>query len=299
MDSKDFRLLVALHEDGRRNPQELGRRVSLSAPAVRERLRRLEELGILQGYWLSVDPAVFRRKDLLVFFGGECSRNDAMVALEAPDVAWVGWKLDGGLTVKLWPLDVERAIATLTNRLHKPQAGWALGQPSRVDELSPIEWRVIDALIDDPRRPIQALSGATGLSPKTVRKHLEALTRAGAISIAPRLGSLAGAGDLVYHVAVHGSASIHQLRRILGDAVLIHETRHPPLKYLLCRANDLADLTMRTHAAERIPGIDSVRVMQNRKLFVGTGFLRRLTRERIETWKKARLRPRGADRAEK
>jgi Lrp/AsnC family transcriptional regulator, leucine-responsive regulatory protein len=35
----------------------LARRVGLSAPAVRERLQRLEEAGIIRGYRLEVDPA--------------------------------------------------------------------------------------------------------------------------------------------------------------------------------------------------------------------------------------------------
>ena len=41
MDAKDFRLLVALHEDARASYRSLGRRVSLTAPAVRDRLARL------------------------------------------------------------------------------------------------------------------------------------------------------------------------------------------------------------------------------------------------------------------
>ena len=97
MDAKDFRLLVALDENARQSYQALGRKVSLSAPAVRERLRRLEERGILHGYWVSINPAVFGREDLLVSFGGEWSRDEAIRALGGPDVAWVAWKVDGGV----------------------------------------------------------------------------------------------------------------------------------------------------------------------------------------------------------
>jgi Lrp/AsnC family leucine-responsive transcriptional regulator len=35
---------------------ELGRRVGLSSPAVAERVRRLEETGVIQGYRLEIDP---------------------------------------------------------------------------------------------------------------------------------------------------------------------------------------------------------------------------------------------------
>jgi Lrp/AsnC family leucine-responsive transcriptional regulator len=35
---------------------ELGRRVGLSSPAVTERVRRLEEIGVIQGYSLEINP---------------------------------------------------------------------------------------------------------------------------------------------------------------------------------------------------------------------------------------------------
>ncbi len=42
--------------DGRVPFAELGRRVNLSAPAVAERVRRLEQAGVITGYRAQVDP---------------------------------------------------------------------------------------------------------------------------------------------------------------------------------------------------------------------------------------------------
>jgi len=105
VDSKDFRLLVALHENARLSYRSLGQRVSLSAPAVRERLNRLEARGILQGYWLYIDPNALDREDLMVFYRGDWDREDALKALDVEDVAFVAWKLDGSLSVQVWPRD--------------------------------------------------------------------------------------------------------------------------------------------------------------------------------------------------
>ena len=55
-DATDARLVVELQEDARLTHAELGRRVSLSAPAVAERLRRLERTGVIIGYRAEVDP---------------------------------------------------------------------------------------------------------------------------------------------------------------------------------------------------------------------------------------------------
>lgn len=55
LDSVGWQLLVALQEDARLSFAELGRRVSLSLPAVAERVRRLEESGIISGYRAEID----------------------------------------------------------------------------------------------------------------------------------------------------------------------------------------------------------------------------------------------------
>jgi Lrp/AsnC family leucine-responsive transcriptional regulator len=50
-------LIDALQADARLSLAELGRRVGLSAPAVGERLARLEQTGVIRGYHADVDPA--------------------------------------------------------------------------------------------------------------------------------------------------------------------------------------------------------------------------------------------------
>jgi Lrp/AsnC family transcriptional regulator, leucine-responsive regulatory protein len=55
MDSIDRALVSALQDDARLSYAELGRQVGLSAPAVAERMRRLEASGIITGYHASVD----------------------------------------------------------------------------------------------------------------------------------------------------------------------------------------------------------------------------------------------------
>jgi Lrp/AsnC family leucine-responsive transcriptional regulator len=55
-DVVNLRILTELQQNPRLTMSELGRRVGLSAPAVTERVRRLEELGIIQGYRLDINP---------------------------------------------------------------------------------------------------------------------------------------------------------------------------------------------------------------------------------------------------
>jgi len=56
-DAVNLRILTELQRNPRLTMTELGRRVGLSSPAVTERVRRLEEAGIIRGYRLDLDPA--------------------------------------------------------------------------------------------------------------------------------------------------------------------------------------------------------------------------------------------------
>jgi Lrp/AsnC family leucine-responsive transcriptional regulator len=56
LDQTDRRIIGELVEDGRVSFAELGRRVNLSAPAVAERVQRLERRGVITGYRAQIDP---------------------------------------------------------------------------------------------------------------------------------------------------------------------------------------------------------------------------------------------------
>jgi Lrp/AsnC family leucine-responsive transcriptional regulator len=57
MDATNRRLLAELHDNPRITMSALARQVGMSAPAVTERVQRLERAGVITGYRLDVDPA--------------------------------------------------------------------------------------------------------------------------------------------------------------------------------------------------------------------------------------------------
>lgn len=84
LDARDWQLLELLQEDARAGYAELGRHVGLSAPATAERVKRLEDAGVIRGYRADIDPrklgyaieAVIR----LRCDGGVCSRIGQLLA---------------------------------------------------------------------------------------------------------------------------------------------------------------------------------------------------------------------------
>lgn len=58
LDDTDREILRLLLEDGRRSYSEIGDAVSLSGPAVSDRIERLRERGIVRGFTVDVDRSV-------------------------------------------------------------------------------------------------------------------------------------------------------------------------------------------------------------------------------------------------
>src|SRR3954449_5610429 len=56
MDAIDIQIVALMRDNSRRSFQDIGARVSLSAPAVKRRVDRLESSGVINGYTAVVDP---------------------------------------------------------------------------------------------------------------------------------------------------------------------------------------------------------------------------------------------------
>jgi len=59
LDPIDQQIVALLRQNARRSFQDIGTHVSLSAPAIKRRVDRLEQEGVIRGYAASVDPARF------------------------------------------------------------------------------------------------------------------------------------------------------------------------------------------------------------------------------------------------
>ncbi len=56
LDTADVQILVALAVDARTSVADLARMVGLSPPTVSERIRRLEDAGVIEGYTATISP---------------------------------------------------------------------------------------------------------------------------------------------------------------------------------------------------------------------------------------------------
>ncbi|MEJ8309550.1 Lrp/AsnC family transcriptional regulator [Agrobacterium larrymoorei] len=57
VDDTDKRILELLSNDGRISVKDLAQHVGLSAPSTSERIKRLEERGVIRGFTVEIDPS--------------------------------------------------------------------------------------------------------------------------------------------------------------------------------------------------------------------------------------------------
>ena len=92
LDQVDLALISLLQADGRASQEELAREVGLSRPAVHERLRKLEQHGVVQGYTVKVDWGAVGLPILafiLVRTTGRCAHSTAEIAAVAERAAFI------------------------------------------------------------------------------------------------------------------------------------------------------------------------------------------------------------------
>lgn len=56
IDKLNTKILKCLQENARQSNAEIGRQVGISSPAVSERIKKMEDLGIIEGYKALVSP---------------------------------------------------------------------------------------------------------------------------------------------------------------------------------------------------------------------------------------------------
>jgi Lrp/AsnC family transcriptional regulator, leucine-responsive regulatory protein len=90
VDGTDLEIVDLLVRDGRRTLADIGAAVSLSAPAVKRRVARLEELGVITGYTAQIDFSKLGRPieafTELRFSGRTKVADIAGIARELPEV---------------------------------------------------------------------------------------------------------------------------------------------------------------------------------------------------------------------
>jgi Lrp/AsnC family transcriptional regulator, leucine-responsive regulatory protein len=153
LDNVSWKIVEALQHNARLSYAELGRKVGLSTPAAAERVRRLEEAGIITGYHASLDLA----------------------KLGMPIRVLVHLTIHGG------DVQVQRTVAAVKELVEVGRCHRITGAESFILEANVVSIRHLEAFIDK-LSTLGATSTSTVLSSPVQRReyhgaHVEAFNR--------------------------------------------------------------------------------------------------------------------------
>lgn len=159
LDATDLRILDVLQQDARTSNAEIARQIALAPSAVFQRIRKLEESGVIRGYHAHVDPAAIEL-GLLAFVsvqtneGARAKETTDLLAsipevvevhrvvgddcfllkVRVADTAALGVLLDEKIQ-RLPPVASTRTTIVLSSA----KAGWSLPLPGESAQSTPID----------------------------------------------------------------------------------------------------------------------------------------------------------------
>ncbi len=174
VDSLDEQILAVLQENGRLTMKSLAEQVGLSSPAMIERVRRLEERGVISGYRAIVVPAALGRP-ISALIAATVERRDQEAfnrqVQEQPAVAEV-LRITGDAThlVKVNVPDMatlEKIVDDLSETGARCQTTVVLSSPVPYRPITPPEGLTVQrSRLARRRRKSVSEDGANGEAPK-------------------------------------------------------------------------------------------------------------------------------------
>lgn len=284
-DEIDFQILARLWRDPFASYEAIGHGLGLSGNTAKNRLERLRNDGLISGIWALPAPGVFRRTSRIFAFGEPERPDEALeAALRVDSVVWALERMDHYVSVNAYiengsdgpPKELVDLLGppvfAISPRIFNSSEDPAV--------LSPLDLRVLRALIRQPRASLQELANMCGLTPKTVRAHRDAMFRDRVFTMLTPLQGAQSHGLVVYTLFVGTEAVTPAVRgavlSVLPGCVLLAETERPRGLYLAGRASSLAQAIADEVTASHASGVERVQL----NLFLRHKF----AAERIEGW---------------
>ncbi len=197
MDLIDLELIEILQDDPRASYREMADRFNLSVNSVHKRIQHMIDLGIIHSFIATLGPAV-ERYTIATACGMTSSRDPERTISElgknehtlqiveaTNDFIYLQWSLKD-----ISELDDLIAFAKDVGGIEAPQVFFTkvpVPPGSENVKLSGTDYRIIDALMTDSRRPLKEVSEELGVSQKTIRRRLAKMEQERSIHLTTRI----------------------------------------------------------------------------------------------------------------
>ena len=173
-----MKILSRLLNNCRVSDRHIGKEIGISGGAVRARIRKMEHSGVIEKFAIKIEPHVLGYDVLYIVVSGqnidEIIETVSLIGQPFFIVPCVGGITVCSIVVKE---DLEQKI-TLTKSLMKDVRILSIFEaenPEFNPNLTKTDLEIIEQLVSDPRKKIDALARSTGLSTKTITRCIDKL----------------------------------------------------------------------------------------------------------------------------
>jgi DNA-binding Lrp family transcriptional regulator len=172
----------------RRSFRSLAKSIKIDQHAIRNRIRRLQEQGIIRRWYIAVNPAIFGLKTVtLQFFLPNSDKDEIIqkISTSFPNMGLMCNHLEPKLMVILYYRDAKDLDQDIDKLMKITKATCMNKMPKLFTEygakLTESDWKIIGSLQEDPWKPYRAISKELKISSKTVKRRVEALAKGAAV----------------------------------------------------------------------------------------------------------------------
>jgi DNA-binding Lrp family transcriptional regulator len=197
VDSIDKRILLALDENCRLSYQALGEKTGLTATAIRKRMDRLIETGVIEEFSVILKPAMMDSDYLvaLVFTDGSEDEEELMELIGSnPMIVQVGQVVTG--VGRLYFLQCEykgaeglQSLASFIRTLdsvNDAELHTILVQRGEKFKIKKLHLKVLKYLLEDARMQVGQIAELTGLTARRVSRAIQEMIDSNAVWFAAR-----------------------------------------------------------------------------------------------------------------
>ncbi len=291
-DERDFGILALLARDPFMSNERIGDALGLSGNAVKKRLAGLEAEGVLPSTWLLPIPQVFRRHSRVFVYKDMDRADDAIErALAVDPVVWAGIDVDRFFHASVYaktpdaspPEELVRALGEPTYSVSPPLSDLTADEAA----VSSLDLRILLVLLREPQASLQRLADATGLSPKTVRRHRDAMFANGLFMLFPVIHVARSRGVVLFNAFAHGPQVPSHAQSLLATVPrcrLVTARTVPPGVWLIGWANSMAEVSEVEARLRAYPGVERAGIIMRLRVEFALDRVEEWIREDLATW---------------
>jgi len=178
MDNLDMKILSRLLNNCRESDRQIGIELGISGGAVHARVRKMEGKGIIEKFFIKVEPPILGYGVLYFVVSGE-NVNDVLEQVSLVGEPYFVVPCVGGITVCSIVVkeNMEQKIE-LANKLMKDVKVLSIFEaenPGFSSNLTKTDLEILEELIKDPKQKIEKIAKNTNMSTKTITRCIEKL----------------------------------------------------------------------------------------------------------------------------